>query len=1023
MVRNGVVQVVSMVGSGVLSLGVAGHGQELVRNINTIPVGGVTDSEPAEFTVAGGRLYFSATTSTTGRELFVIEAPGADPVLVADLNPGAGHSDPTELVELPGGLLAFVATTLVDDRALFVTDGTPAGTSQLWTGGGPEDVRALTAHQGEAYFFADDALGPRGLWKTDGSLAGTVKLEDLQDPTGVADENIASTDALLFFATSKFVGSARHWTLASTDGTPGNATQIVDVEGPIVGGVRELTGASDFVAWSAALTGIGRNLFVSDGTVAGTGMVPLGPVGWTSNPQEFTLLEDEIYFTASQPTDFFEVHKTDGTLGGTVQVTTVGLNAFPRELTPIGDRLFFSYGAGTTGDELWSTSGDFGAETLYADFNPGTFFGSHPEGMVGFAGGVMCSAVVDGVGRELFFSDGTPGNTGLVADIGLLAKSSDPRELVVFGSQVYFAADSELGDEPWATDGTAAGTSQVVDLATSGSDGSSSPSLITPLGDRFVFTANDGIHGDELWVSDGTEAGTELLVDLTAGGSTFAGWHEFIVLGGRAFFSHEDELGEELWVTDGTGAGTQRLVDLNPGPADADPRFLAVWRDELYFSADGGSAIGEELYATDGTAAGTRLVKDIDPGFGDDSFPYGAVVHGDALYFAASHELAGRELWTTDGTADGTRMVIDLAPGTTTGLIISSIGAPMLSLGEHLYFQGSAGDGDYELYRTDGTAAGTTLVADINPLGSSQPSHFTRAGERLVFRAFQDVEWNYFGSDGTTVEQLTFPPIEINGNWLLASLGDEALAMVRGANHSFELLATDGTAAGTHVLKQIHHDGSEFVNFRPWRVSSSPELLFPAGNDVVGSEMWVTDGTTAGTQPLFDLNPGPADSHPGGAVRMGEHVYFSASQGDTGWELFRAPLATFEGWVAEPFGVGCPGSSGLSPSLQASGSAALGETLVVELAQAPPAASLVHYASFSYGVWTYSGCELYIGAPLVLAGGATDGAGQSVLPLPIPTNPNLTGLSLWIQTLVADPGGSVNGVASLTNGLEIVLGS
>ncbi len=1010
----------------VTALGVQAHAQELVKNINTVPAGGVgivTDSDPSGFLVADGHLYFSAATTDTGRELFVIDAPGSDPVLVADLAPGSDDSDPTGLVDLPGDLVAFIASTPTVDRGLFVSDGTEAGTVPLWLGNGPDVVRALTVFQGEAYFFGGDQGGPRGLWKTDGTLPGTVKLEDLQDPTSVSDENIASTDTLLFFATSKFVGPARHWTLSTTDGTPANASLILDVEHSITGGVRELTGAADLVAWSASTTVAGRNLWVSDGAGGGSGMIPLGPVGWASNPSQFTEFEDEIYFTATQPTEFGEIHKTDGTPSGTSLVTSLGNLFAADELTVIGDRLFFTHSLGIAGRELWSTTGAFGAETLYADFFPGDGVlteSSSPQDMVGFGNGVLCSAYTDDTGRELFFSDGTPQNTGLVADIAFSMQSSSPSELVAFGSEVYFAADSVLGIEPWVTDGTTAGTSQVVDLAFVGNDLSSSAGLITPLGDRFVFTADDGIHGDELWVSDGTEAGTQMVVDLTPDGSTFQGFHEIVALGARAIFSHADAFGEELWITDGTEAGTHMVIDLNPN-GDSDPQFLTVWRDELYFSADI-FATGRELYATDGTAAGTRIVKDIDPG-SPDGFPVGGVEHDGLLYFAATRADTGRELWSTDGTTAGTDFVVDLAPGPDPGVVWSGGGAAAVSLGDHLYFQGGDGSGDFELYRTDGTAGGTTLVADIDPAGSSQPSAFVVAADRIVFRARKDLEWNYFGSDGTTVEQLTSAPLDVNTNWLLGSIGDLAIGMVRGKGFSFELLGTNGTAAGTRIIKQIHPDGSQFVNFRAWRATSSPELLFPAGDDVVGSEMWITDGTSAGTFPLMDLNPGPANASPANAERMGDHVYFLAFEPETSWELYRVPIGLFDGWVAEPFGVGCPGSSGVSPTLSASGSAALGDSLVLELDLAAPSSTVTHYLSYSFGAWQFSGCDVYMGAPVFLAAGVTDGDGSSQLTLPIPLNPALQGFEVWIQSAVADPGGSILGAASLTAALELILGS
>ncbi len=78
---------------------------------------------------------------------------------------------------------------------------------------------------------------------------------------------------------------------------------------------------------------------------------------------------------------------------------------------------------------------------------------------------------------------------------------------------------------------------------------------------------------------------------------------------------------------------------------------------------------GSELWKTDGSVAGTVLVKDIAPGqrFGYvpySSYPLGLTVLGGTLYFSASNGLE-RELWKSDGTTAGTTLAVDVYPALT----------------------------------------------------------------------------------------------------------------------------------------------------------------------------------------------------------------------------------------------------------------------------------------------------------------------------------------------------------------------
>ncbi|HYO65617.1 MAG TPA: ELWxxDGT repeat protein, partial [Archangium sp.] len=227
---------------------------------------------------------------------------------------------------------------------------------------------------------------------------------------------------------------------------------------------------------------------------------------------------------------------------------------------------------------------------------------------------------------------------------------------------------------------------------------------------------------------------------------------------------------------------------------------------------------GRELWKSDGTGAGTVLVKDIYPGSDGSSgqvpgySPYGGELTavGGLLYFTATDGLHGVELWKSDGTTAGTVLVKDIAPGWGG----SSVSKP-IALNGRAYFSANDGIHGEDLWKSDGTAAGTVLVKDFNP---GTPSSGVSLEEARVL-------------DG----RLYF--------------------MAREPLQGMELWKSDGTEAGTVLVKDLNPGAgdSDIIGFTP--VSNG--LVFASYDDAYGLELWRTDGTTPGTIRLTDLRPGP----------------------------------------------------------------------------------------------------------------------------------------------------------------------
>jgi ELWxxDGT repeat protein len=243
------------------------------------------------------------------------------------------------------------------------------------------------------------------------------------------------------------------------------------------------------------------------------------------------------------------------------------------------------------------------------------------------------------------------------------------------------------------------------------------------------------------------------LVDDIAPGPLSSDPRDLTAMNGKLFFSAWDPRhGRQLWKSDGTAAGTLMLTDA-AAPFGADPRDLAVADRELFFSA-WDPRHGRELWKSDGTAAGTTLVSDIVPGplgSGPQDITYAIGQQGHTqppqvlVYFSAWDPGHGRQLWKSDGTAAGTVMITDVNPGPV-GLGPGDI-APLYNT--TAMFSGDDGTHGREPWVTDGTTAGTRLFADLNPgPAGSNPADITPAVLNFGIQ-FQVQLWYFSASDGT----------------------------------------------------------------------------------------------------------------------------------------------------------------------------------------------------------------------------------------------------------------------------------
>ena len=205
--------------------------------------------------------------------------------------------------------------------------------------------------------------------------------------------------------------------------------------------------------------------------------------------------------------------------------------------------------------------------------------------------------------------------------------------------------------------------------------------------------------------------------------------------------------------------------------------------------------------------------------------------------------------------------------------------------GAHVFFAADDGITGIELWKSNGTEAGTVLIKDINLTGDSEPSWITPVGALMFFRADDGIHgdevWVSDGTpEGTRLTQDIWEGEEGSHPEHIAELDGVAYFMAGNEKSGTELWRSDGVS--TEMVMDINPGPGD--SSPHWPVKAGDFLYFRADDGLHGEELWRTNGTI--TELVFDIQPGPEGSHPERLVAIGEVVYFPADDGTHGAELW-----------------------------------------------------------------------------------------------------------------------------------------
>lgn len=570
----------------------------------------------------GNKMIFVADDSTSGRELWVTDGTTAGTEMLADFNPGTANSTFNSFALFNGAIYFSLGPV---NAELWKTNGTVAGTTlvkQMAANVNYTSYDDTFIVNGTTLFFeGNDTTNGREPWKSDGTTAGTVLLKNVNTATGGSAESSPqfrhTIGGLTLFSAydSSYVRS-----LWVTDGTIAGTVMLKDINAgaPPSGVIASNSTVLDSkLLFRATTASDGDELWVTDGTPSGTTIVKdIVPGLESSRPSYFTRLNgtNALFMAANSTYQSAMVHTSDGTSAGTIAIPAGLVESESSNITVYasGTKAVFSHQ-----EALWTTLGTAESLTKLIATGVHTLFPDLFNGLLTYAsrnGELSTTTLLSG--GEVALNTGCDTIDPFRFDatkVILLARCGGNHEPYVYDTSnatVTKLAETDAGSMSavfvaqtmntaqnkfyflnlttkafWVTDGTPVGT---IDLSSAITPtGSSTDFYAQSFGNKEILLANNafadfGRATIEMWATDGT-TGTTVKISPSAPFRVKS--HTLSPYGNKFYF-------------DGTEAGTKMRFDINPGSASSYPASLKVIGTKLYMNATK-VLLGTEMWAMD----------------------------------------------------------------------------------------------------------------------------------------------------------------------------------------------------------------------------------------------------------------------------------------------------------------------------------------------------------------------------------------------------------------------------------------